>query len=113
MDITLPANSWLHRNLGDTVIWALPGHTESLPYLVLFKSRPLNGDTSSYQVKVVKGHVDSVTGEQKNQIIELNARNVKWQDSTAATAAFAVMAAIAADADLPGKMLTTGQLPTS
>lgn len=112
MDITLPANSWLHRNLGDTVIWALPGHTESLPYLVLFKSRPLNGDTSSYQVKVVRGQVDSVSGVQKNLIIELNVRNVRWQNSSEATAAFAVMSAIAADADLPAKMLTTGQLPT-
>jgi phage-related baseplate assembly protein len=54
-----------------------------------------------------------VTGERKNQIIELNVRNVAYQDSTAASAAFAVMAAIAADADLPNKALVTGQLPTS
>jgi hypothetical protein len=112
MDITLPANSWLHRNLGDTVIWALPGHTDIAPYLAMFKARPLNGDTGSYQTKVVRSFLNSVTGARKNLIIEGNVRNVAWQDPTDAAAAFAVFAAIMGDADYPNKALVTGQLPT-
>lgn len=113
MDITLPVGSWVHRNDTDSVTWAMPTHTEASPYLVIFKRRPMSGDTGLYQVKVVRSHTDSVSGSKKNQIIELNFRNVSFQDGTAAAAAFDVAQAIMADADLEAKALVTSALPYS
>lgn len=116
MDITLPLNSWVHQNNGNTVIWAIsPEHTESAPYLAIFKRRPANdAGTSGYQVKVVRSHeIDSTTGERANQILELNFKNVRNQDATDAAAAYDVLAAILADADLKNKVLVTGQIPLS
>lgn len=112
MDITLPVGSWVHQSDKDSVTWAMPTHTEASPYLVIFKRRPMSGETGLYQVKVVRSHA-STTGVKKNQIIELNFRNIAWQDATDAAAALAVAKAIMADADLDAKALTTAALPYS
>lgn len=116
MDITLPIDSWVHQNNGNSVTWAIaPDHTEQAPFLAIFKRRPANdAGTSGYQVKVVRSHeVNSETGERQNQIIELNFRNVRNQSSVDAAEAFTVAQAIMADADLMSKVLTTGQIPLS
>lgn len=110
MDITLPANSWHHNDGDNLVVWAMPEHTESAPYLVMFKRRPRTGDTYGYQVKVVRSFLDSETSVRKNQIIEANFRNVAWQTVTESDAAFAVFQGIIADADLKDAALRTGQL---
>lgn len=113
MDITLPVGSWMHRSTDDAVTWAMPTHTESSPFLVIFKRRPMSGDTGLYQVKIVRSHTNPVTGVKKNQIIEINNRNVEWQDATDAGEAYDVAAAIMADADLKPRALTTSALPYS
>lgn len=113
MDITLPVGAWLHQSSKDSVTWAMPEHTESSPYLVIFKRRPMSGDTGLYQVKVVRSHTNSDSTKKKNQIIELNFRNVEWQDATDAAAALAVAKGVLADADLDDKALSTGALPYS
>lgn len=113
MDITLPALSWQHGVDGNIVTWAMPEHTEASPYVVLFKRRPHNGDTYGYQIKVVRSHVDAVTSVRKNQIIEVNFRNLDFQTQVDAEAAFAVLQGIIADVDLKDKVINTGQLPTA
>lgn len=116
MDITLPVNSWVHQNNGNSVIWAIsPEHTEVAPYLAIFKRKPANdAGSSGYQVKVVRSHeIDSVTGERANQILEFNSKNVRNQDATDAAAAYDVFTGIVADADLKNKVLVTGQIPLS
>lgn len=111
MDITLPVGSWLHSNAGTSVIWAMPEHTEASPYLCIFKRRPHNGDSYGYQIKVVRSHTDAETSIKKNQILEVNFRNLDFQGSVDAAAAFDVLAAVMADTDLKDKALNTGQLP--
>lgn len=110
MDITLPVGSWHHNDGDNSVIWAMPEHTESSPYLVMFKRRPRSGDVYGYQVKVVRSHLDAETSVSKNQIIEVNFRNINWQSTVDADAAFAVLQAIVADVDLKDAALRTGQL---
>lgn len=113
MDITLPVGSWVHQSDKDSVTWAMPTHTESSPYLVIFKRRPMSGETGLYQVKCVRSHTNADGSKKKNQIIELNFRNIEWQDATDAAAALAVAKAIMADADLDNKALVTSALPYS
>jgi len=113
MDITLPVGSWMHRAGEDSVTWALPGHTDALPYIVIFKRRPMTGETGLYQVKVVRAHKNTVTGAVKNQIMEINFRNVAWQVPADAAAAYDVLQGILADADLEAKATSTSALPFS
>lgn len=113
MDITLPVGSWVQRPGEDSVTWALPGHTDAMPYIAIFKRRPMTGETGLYQVKVVRAHKDTVTGSVKNQIMEINFRNVAWQNATAAAEAYDVLQGIIADADLEAKALVTSALPYS
>lgn len=111
MDITFPVGSWRHGAVGNTKTIAITGHTEADPYIAIFKRKPHNGDTYGYQVKVVKAHEDAETSVKKNQIIEINFRNIDFQNSVDAAAAYDVAAAIMADADLKDAALSTGRLP--
>jgi hypothetical protein len=91
----------------------MPEHTEASPYLVIFKRRPMSGETGLYQVKGVRSHTSADGSKKKNQIIELNFRNIEWQDATDAAELLTRMKAVMADADLDAKALTTSALPYS
>lgn len=111
MDITLPVGSYSQGADTNMSVWAMPEHTESAPYVVLFKRKPHNGDSYGYQIKVVRSHTDSATSVKKNQIIEVNFRNLDFQTKADAEAAFDVLAGVIGDVDLKDKVINTGQLP--
>ena len=112
MDITLPSGSWRQSTEGNREVWALPGHTETLPYICIFQRKPSNsGATYGYVVKTVRAH-ELADGSVVNQIVTTEFANKVGQDATNAAAAFAVHLGIMNDTDLDDAGLVTGKLPS-